>query len=713
MKFSDDTRASWNILAYVKGTEVRVNFGRAGEDACMDMRKEHFDILMGLQSAQSVTSRMLGMGYNEPKDLALVGQYFRKAITDRIEPLRMARPAAVKVHWPASFEAETEECSARAYSIPLVSDESLMPMIRRWECLSDSLERRVTLVRNEVEPPHRYERWAEEFVRLVVPIPDIGHPLSLEDAAAALSKPSQVLAVANIWDTVDMNHRRLIESFVKNEPTMKNGRIISSFADARFLLKFSTFTLPFRDRILHAEWNRHWFCPGLTPGEIALKVQEYVGSVFNPAEGDYANLDGTISLWLQRRVMNAVYHRYFHPDYRKELTTYTDMMVNCPARAKRFGFRYDAGVGVKSGSPTTCDLNTVANAFVMYCAIRMAFPELSPQEAYQLIGLAFGDDGLFDSAFTSAWNKVAKALGLTLKVENFKPENGVVFLARVFPDPWNTTTSFQDPLRTWRKLHLTMRDPTVPLPDAACDRLEGYLTTDRLTPITSEYASAMLRYYLPLASTQRGTRKDRNREVPYWLTQGGAWPQNPNDRSLILHCMSTRLEMPIEGLRGLQCRLAECLDPWAVPTIDRTELDVPYTNTIDREGGLSEDRVDLRTLERDKHVHHTRANRGNANPSSPNSGGHADGPKGRRRNGSTRPIRSGRICDVPRRDGETGRKGNSQFSEQAQGASIAAGGDCRDHRQRPSSQVERRGANSGNQQARWSHSPVTRRRRVS
>jgi hypothetical protein len=608
--YSDSTRPGWNSLVYQTKDEVRINFGRAGEDACMDMLKSDFDVLMGLQSAQSVTSRMLGMGYNKPCELALVGQYFRKAGPTLVDPHRVSRPSTVKVHWPASFEADVEESSARAYAAPLVTDGNLMPMIKRWECLSDSLERRVTFAKNEVEPPFRYNRLAEEFVRLVVPIPCQGHPMLLEEAKDELSKPSQILAVTNVWETVDMEHRRLIEAFVKNEPTMKNGRIISSFADARFLLKFSTYTLRFRDRVLHAEWNKHWFCPGSTPLELAKKVQEYVGSIHTPCEGDFTNLDGSVSLWLQRRVMNAVYNRYFHPQHRKELSSYTDMMVSCPARAKRFGFRYDAGVGVKSGSPTTCDLNTVAGAFVMYCAIRKALPELTAEEAYQHIGLAFGDDGLFDAAFASAWNKVAKDLGLTLKVEKYQPDKGLVFLARVFPDPWKTLTSFQDPLRTWRKLHLTSRDPTIPLADAAVDRLEGYLVTDALTPITSEYAASLVRLYRPQTTVNRPKRKDRNREVPYWLTIGGAWPQDVADVELMEQCIAARLEKPLECIRSLRIQLSEISDPWAVPVLDHTENPCPYTNTLDSEGQPSEDRVDLRILGRDQHVHRQRANRG-------------------------------------------------------------------------------------------------------
>lgn len=670
IEYADVTRPGWNSLVYQTSKEVRINFGRAGEDACMDMLKSDFDVLMGLQSAQSVTSRMLGMGYNLPVELALVGQYFRKADASLVDPHRLARPATVKVHWPASFEADVEECSARAYAAPLVSDENLMPMIKRWECLSDSLERRVTFAKNEIEPPFRYNKLAEEFVRLVVPLPCQGRPMLLEEAKEELSKPSQILAVSNIWETVDMEHRRLIEAFVKNEPTMKNGRIISSFADARFLLKFSTYTLRFRDQVLHAEWNRHWFCPGHTPTQIAKMVQEYVSTIHVPCEGDYTNLDGSISLWLQRRVMNAVYNRFFHPDHRKELSSYTDMMVSCPARAKRFGFRYEAGVGVKSGSPTTCDLNTVANAFVMFCAVRKTLPELTAEQAFQHIGLSFGDDSLFDAAFASALNATARDLGLKLKVEKFQPEKGLVFLARVFPDPWRTLTSFQDPLRTWRKLHITTRDPTVPLADAAVDRLEGYLVTDALTPVTSEYASAVIKAYIPEVSSRRHQRKDRNREVPYWLTIGGAWPQFREDVGLMEQCIASRLEMPLEKLRDLRSRLSDISDPWAVPTIDRMENPNPYTNTLDREGQPSEDRVDLRILARDQHVHRERANRGIPRED-PGSSGRCDARtnvRGRTRKGRGRRPRPAGVREVPPSDDQAVREGGQQPSRETQGS---------------------------------------------
>lgn len=617
IKFSDDSRPGWNSLVSLDDdNQLMISFGRQGEDATVEMPKVHFDVLMGLQSSQSVTSRMIGFKYTDPAVLALTGQYYRKGVADAPDCHRVARPSNVRVHWPAAIEAELPETSARSYAGALVTDENLVPMIKRWEVLSTSLERRVEFVRNSKVPPRKYQRYAEEFVRLVVPIAGEGVPLSLEGTAEQLDKPSQVLAVKQIWETVDMPCRRLIECFLKNEPCMKPGRIISSFADARFLLCFSSYTLRFRDEVLHSEDNQKWFCPGSTPERIAERVTEYVSRVDEPSEGDYSNLDGSVSSWLQRRVMNAVYLRYFHRRYHKDLVVYLEMLVNCPARAKRFNFQYDAGVGVKSGSPTTCDLNTVCGGFVQYCAVRDTLPDLEPKEAFQLLGLAFGDDGLFDRRFRNAWVRAAGALGLTLKVEPFVPAEGVCFLARVFPDPWNTTTSFQDPLRTWRKLHLTFRDPNIPVATAAVDRVEGYLVTDSLTPVTSDYCRMVVRTLGPSAESVevRHSRKTVDREKPYWLTVGGSWPQAERDVPLMLQCISARTGIDAEKLQFVAAQLQSAATAWSFPAINRDDEPNPYRDTLDIDAQPADGEVDLRTFSSDQHVQRGRANPGVPRP---------------------------------------------------------------------------------------------------
>nr|WPV63058.1 MAG: RNA-dependent RNA polymerase [Wufeng shrew nodavirus 12] len=656
VKYSDEFRLGWNALVNQVKDKLSISCGRQGEDASFSMKKEDYDVLMGLSSAQSVTSRMLGMGYTDASLMAMVGQYFSGKEVPKGDPARVGNPIKAKVHWPLANEVDEPETTTRVYATPIVTDSNLMPMIKRWESLSISLDRRVTSYHNNKTPSLKMQAFASEFVKLVTPENGVGAPYSMEETAEKLNKPSQTLAIKQIWETIDMGCRKLIEAFVKNEPCMKTGRIISSFADMRFIAKFSSFTLAFRDSVLHGERNDHWFCPGKTPKEIAEKVCNYVKSIFTPMEADYENMDGSVSAWIQRHVVNPCYLRWFHPKYRAELTGYLDMLISCPARAKRFGFRYDAGVGVKSGSPTTCDGNSIIDAFVMYCSIRMTQPELTMLEAFRMIGLAFGDDSLFDEMYKKQMLKVVDDLGMKIKIEKFKPDQGLTFLARVYPDPYTTTTTFQDPLRTWRKLHLTSRDPNIPTASAALDRLSGYLVTDGLTPVTSNYANMVTRYYEGLVDTEtkevREKRRTCDREKPFWLTEGGSWPQDVKDVDLMTRVIAARTGFDEETLRTLCSELDECTNPWAEFTLNRDEEPNPYKDTLDEDAQPCSGSVDHRLYQNDKNNMQTRANAGAPKraTSAPNPSVRNPDSRGSASNGSQRQKGSGSVPRVPRRN---------------------------------------------------------------
>nr|WPV63052.1 MAG: RNA-dependent RNA polymerase [Wufeng shrew nodavirus 8] len=596
MIFRDPERPGWNVLTTLEDNcELRVSIGREGADSSITMKKQDLDVLLGLKSAQSVTSRLIGMGYKDQRVLATVGQFFEGNQKREIVSERVLRPHAVKVHWPSAFEADAPVTSMRSYASPLVTDENMVPQIKRWEALSGSLERRVEFVKNEKIPRSKMiHQYAKEYVSLVIPqnIAGTGVPYGIEDTVAELTKPSQVLGIKQIWETVDIAPRPLIEAFLKNEPCMKDGRIISSFPDMRYLLMFSRYTLKCRDEVFHSEEHRHWFLPGSTPKLIAECVRDYVSGIAEPAETDFSNFDGTVSRWMQRHVMNATYLRYFDPQFHSELQPYLDMLISCPGRAKRFGFRYEPGVGVKSGAPTTCDLNTIADGFVEYCALRKKYPDVPPNWAMKMLGPKFGDDGITRRELGSTINWVCDQLGLSVKIVPYIPGEGLTFLARVYPDPWNTTTSFQDPLRTFRKLHLTARDPNVPLATAATDRLEGYLATDRLTPIISDFCNRIIHLYdgEVALDTKRFTRKGQDKEKPYWLTvsgedcEKGAWPQDEKDIPLMEDCISNRLGLPIESLRHWRTLINAMDQPWATISLDRELVESPYTNTLDEEG---------------------------------------------------------------------------------------------------------------------------------
>nr|QYF49907.1 MAG: putative RNA dependent RNA polymerase [Henan sediment noda-like virus 1] len=690
INYQDKVNPGWNSLVYPDvNSKLMISLGRIGDDLSISLPKEHYDMLVGLSSSQSITSRMIGLKYTDPTALALFNQYFTGKVKPPVEFVRVARPIQPLVHWHPATEADEVETSSRVYGNPIVSDADMVPMLKRFETLSNSIDQRVTFVQNVKTPTPRIQNFAREFIDLIVPLEfrNKGVAYSLEETAELLDKPSQCLGVQQIWETVDMEPRALIEAFVKNEPCRKSGRIISSFADMRFLLKLSSFSLAFRDKVLHAPHNKHWFCPGLTPKEIALKVVEYCRSIGTPMEADMENFDGSVSEWAQRHVMNAVYYHYFNVAEHEDLRKLTDLLITCPARAKRFGFRYDAGVGVKSGSPTTCDLNTVLNGFLQYCSVRMTKPDLEPLDAFSQIGLAFGDDSLFDVTYKRKFSDVVENMGLKTKIETFDATKGVTFLARVFPDPDTTTTSFQDPLRTWRKMHITMRDPNVPLGSAACDRVEGYLVSDLLSPLTSQYCQAVLAYYSSRPDAEkynvRHARKSSNREKPYWLTQGGSWPQDERDIDLMLQVTSARTGIPPERIRVMQEQLLSRNDPWSHETVDRELSETVYKTTNDADGGVAEGEVDTRKIEYGRRKMHARAidgaqpEPGDAHPANDPK------PKGNGGRGQQHPKGPGKLQPLPngnRRQNEPRDKGPPR---QTQDGGLSQGRKRRSQRSRP------------------------------
>nr|QYF49898.1 MAG: hypothetical protein [Sichuan sediment noda-like virus 1] len=594
VQYSDQRHAGWNRIEYVGSEEVSVSIGRQGEMANVSIPRSRLEVLQGLTTQQSVTSRMIGMGYKEPEFMSLVCQYFTGKVVSRIENAMIFRPTMPKVHWPITCDADIAEVSARQYTNPILSDSMMMPMIRRWEVLSESIERRVTHVQNDRKPSNQLAGYVKEFVQLLNHgVVDL-HPLSIEDTIDRLNKPSQQLQLRAVFETLDMKPRELIESFNKNEPGMKSSRIISGFPDILFILKVSRYTLAYTDMVLKNDNNRHWYCPGLNPIQIAEKVVDFAvecdGAVI---ETDFSNLDGRVSSWMQRNVAQRAMVQAFAPQYTDEIRSIMDAIINCPARSKSFGFRYDPGVGVKSGSPTTTPHNTLYNGVIDYSASRMTYPEISPEHAFMMIGPKSGDDGLSRTDIGTAIDRVSRGFGLVVKIERYNPEAGLCFLSRVFIDPMVTTTSMQDPLRTLKKLHLTSRDPTIPLADAALDRVEGYLCTDSMTPVISDYCKMVRRLYLPHASsdTVRFSRKSVSREKPYWLTCDGSWPQTEAEAPLMREIISFRTGIDWDQYERILGRFASMKDVWEPISLETSEPSAA-TSTLDVDGQPVEGSVD-------------------------------------------------------------------------------------------------------------------------
>jgi hypothetical protein len=587
--YVDINRCNWNRIDRQGANGLVTSIGMQGGDYSVTLPTKDLQILLTLDTPVSVTSKATIWDYNT-RDVTAITQYYKNN-SHQSQPWNIIGKSLVPSIFPfLPVGMEFEEPNWRSLSPPIISGSNLVPLIKREESMKSSLEYRVFKNVNKTIPNIRYSTYATEWLNLIVPesIAGTGIPYSLGECMAMLNKPTQIAAVKRIIETIDIEPRANIESFVKNEPTNKPNRIISSFGDTRYLLFLSSYTLRFRDEVLHPspKINR-WFSPGRTPNEIVQQVRDYVASLDDtPIEGDYSSFDGTVSAWLQTNVINAAYLRYY--GFNEDLSKLLSGLISAPAKTKRFSFRYEAGPGIKSGSPTTCDGNSMLNGFLMYCAVRKTYPELTPSQAMDQIGLAFGDDSVFSAKYSRNFQRVAKEVGMELKAVKYDPEQGLTYLARVFIDPYTTDTTMQDPVRTLRKLHLTARNATVPLPDAALDRIEGFEVTDGITPIISDYILAVKRWYTPLANNKcvRDKRADKYVDKPYWLFEEGAtksWPQHVFDFDLMLAVFLNRTGVSLEIYEKMRDHIQATsqLEPSSLLTLNLDlELSTTYVGTV-------------------------------------------------------------------------------------------------------------------------------------
>nr|APG76103.1 hypothetical protein [Beihai noda-like virus 24] len=579
----DKLRPGYDSLVTLEDGQPTFKAARSGSDYQFVIPKRWIDVLIGLANAGAVTTRLLSFGLKDKVALAAINQYVAAKEAALPDPPRLGNPAEVRplVHWPVASYTDEPTTSARCYAPAIVSDCNMVPNIKRWEDTTLAISRRITEIHNTKVMPVDMHAYADEFLTLVIGDTPRLFPYSLEEVADMLDKPKQQLMLKQIWCQLDVKARGQIEAFIKNEPTMKAPRIISSFADFKLIVQLSAYTLMARDTILHAEHNRHWFIPGLTPPEIAEKLVEYVSGIQDPVEGDYKTMDGTVSKDLQRFVMHAFMYRAFHRDTHRPLRQLLNHLLNSDGVAKSFGFKYQTGFGVKSGSPTTCDHNTILNAYLQYVAVRRTNKNLTHDEAFRSIGMCFGDDSVFRSDYAKQWQIAAKRVGMTLKVEAYKPEQGLCFLGRVFLDPDTTVASMAEPLRAMRKLHITMRNPTVPLAEAAIDRMEGYKVTDSATPVIREYCQAVIDFYKPkVDDAARLSRSDRLKELPYWATADGSWPQDPDQEERMLDIIAARTGVEVNEWQDYINMILSTPHPWDWEPINRGLEQYEWKDTI-------------------------------------------------------------------------------------------------------------------------------------
>nr|WPR18252.1 MAG: RNA-dependent RNA polymerase [Crogonang virus 50] len=384
------------------------------------------------------------------------------------------------------------------------------------------LEGRLEQVRNDsVEVPDEIVGFIAEFVHLAKPSAPL-RPYDYCEVLAVQNRRSQRETLANVLPVYGIKPVT-VKAFIKGEAYAKptTERNISTVPpDQR--TEFSRYTLPLA-KFLAA--STRWYAFSRKPAELAQLLHERASTWKSVLENDFSKFDGSNGI-VQAAVMLALYDVCFGPDDADEAKRLATAQIDPPAFTAK-GIAYSPGFSTLSGGPDTSLRNTVNCAFLEYVARRLA--GMPPGVAWSQLGIMGGDDSVADGAIADWIPRAGKMLGLTCKPVVVEPGAPMTFLGRVYPNIWAGPESFSDPARHLPKLHLTSeRDPNVHPNDIARRKAEGFMATDPLTPLLSDWATWVLRE-LPAKGTKT------NSGASWWaraVAEGGPFPQLPYEEAI-------------------------------------------------------------------------------------------------------------------------------------------------------------------------------------
>jgi hypothetical protein len=205
-----------------------------------------------------------------------------------------------------------------------------------------------------------------------------------------------------------------------------------------------------------------WYAFGKNPKQIAERVAYICENSESHVDGtDFSRMDGRVSplaRYLERMLMLRLFPAKYHVTLLSLLKSQTGLSA-----ITKFGVCYNTGTARASGSPETSVFNTVLNAFIAFLTSRMTRVGgryMDKHEAWQLLGIYGGDDGLSSDTDGKAAEKAARLMGQVMTVERVKRGDlGVSFLARHYgPDVWwGDSNSCCDIKRQITKFHLTTK----------------------------------------------------------------------------------------------------------------------------------------------------------------------------------------------------------------------------------------------------------------
>jgi len=150
----------------------------------------------------------------------------------------------------------------------------------------------------------------------------------------------------------------------------------------------------------------------------------------------------------------------------------------------------------------------------------------------------------------NALRQVCADLGYTIKLTTTQPGERITYLGRVFPQPLTHDDSHQEAIRTLAKLHLSA-NKAVSRNQAAYNKATGYLSSDALTPVISDWAMRVVE--LSGITSARGLLGEE-----MWKMDNGAWPQH--DVGLIAQSFAADLGLSSAELAEYAAKVRVAVD---------------------------------------------------------------------------------------------------------------------------------------------------------
>lgn len=464
---------------------------------------------------------------------------------------------------------ETEVGEVNSYTIAPGPVAPAMSPVNSENNNDRALTERLVKVANTKAFPEDIIGYAAEFAQLVVPKSDEGKtvPLSTSEVASRQNAPSQRQRREKDKAHLALKAKVLpIQAFMKHEagPSVSDPRSINQVPVdqtcrlSRFMLASASFL---------KQRCKRWYAPGKNNKEMGRSLQNLVKKQGKQVGGDYSRMDGRTSVAYREHVFEPIVKRMFAEEYQEELKELLERERVAKIRMRKGRGKATTTGSNLSGSPATTQLNTLNAAFNEYAARRRAGQ--TPREAYEALGLYFGDDSVFAQPLAAAVTEVSNELGMKMTIEDEpegSPPGRVVFLSRVYPDVLTTIHSYPCMVRALAKMQVTTNDMGKTekgrqimrvLKGTASQMVNGHV------PIIGPYSRVLQGSGPEVSEADKAKACAMDRDLNWQLTSRAKQPEvtlSSAELDLFTASIARDLSIPPEEVRRLDALMRSCKD---------------------------------------------------------------------------------------------------------------------------------------------------------